>query len=110
MVNHQSASMVVNDQFTFFSLPSNQNGSSYERETTKAVKKKPITKITLTLGLIELLISAILFGGFIEPLESSQMYIVWSFTLFSIICAFLDCSPSQVVGVETFRHILSLSG
>ena len=88
MVNHQSASMVVNDQFTFFSLPSNQNGSAYERETTKAMNKKPITKTTLTLGLIELLISAILFGGFIEPLESSQMYIVWSFTLFSIILCF----------------------
>ena len=88
MVNNQSASMVVNDQFTFFSLPSNQNGPAYERETTKALKKKPITKITLTLGLIELLTSTILFGGFIEPLESSQMYIVWSFTLFSIILCF----------------------
>ena len=66
-----------NAQFTFFGLPSNQNGPAFDRVTTKAIKKKPITKITLTLGLIELLISIILFEGFIEPHENSQMYIVW---------------------------------
>ena len=79
---------MCNDQFTFFSLPSNQNGSTFDRATTKAIKKKPITTMTLTLGFIELLISIILFGGFIEPLERSEMYIVWSFTLFSMILCF----------------------
>ena len=76
MENYRSASTVVNDQFTFFSLSSNQNGTLFERTSTKMKKENPITKITLTLGLIEIVISTTILGGFIGPLENSSMWLV----------------------------------
>ena len=91
MENYRSASTVVNDQFTFFSLPSNQDGATCRTSYPKKMKKtqdNKITKLTLSFGWIELLISIISFGGFVGPLKNSPWEVVLLFTLFSIIFGF----------------------
>ena len=89
MDNYQSASTVVNDQFTFFQVPSRPHDvSRYGRIFSKKGEKKPINRLVLILGCIEIVISIIIFGGFVSPLEHSPMYTVWMFTLFATIIGF----------------------
>jgi hypothetical protein len=76
----------VTDQFSFFRTPSIQAGQERSCDSTK--KKKAITKFTISLGHIEVLISIALLGGFITPLKASAMYIVWVFTSFGIVFGF----------------------
>ena len=78
----------VTDQFTFFRMPSNQVHSFQRRTYDCNAKKQVITKLTLPLGFVELLISIALLGGFIAPLKASEMYIVWTFTSFGILFGF----------------------
>ena len=89
MDSYQSASTVVNDQFTFFQVPTRpQDVPIFGRNSSKKEEKKPVTRFALVLGCIEIVISIILYGGFVTPLEHSPMYIVWVIALFSIMIGF----------------------
>ena len=78
----------VSDQFTFFRTPSIETIAGQGRSYDSNKKWKGITKFTISLGHIEVLISIALLGGFITPLKASAMCIVWAFASFGIVFGF----------------------
>ena len=81
---------LISNQFRLSNIPFQQNDSE-QRNRSEGVYNHANwirSKSSITLGVVEILISIALFSGFVGPLKLSAVYIIWLFTLFGIVFGF----------------------
>ena len=90
---------LMRNQFRLSNIPFQHNDSE-QRNRSEGVYNHANwirSKSSITLGVVEILISIALFSGFVGPLKLSAVYIIWLFTLFGIVSDFPEYYPFCMV-------------